>query len=132
MSAFPPATDAFAPVLALAFVLAFVGFAMWLRQQRRIMIHRERLASIEKGLDLPPVEQEATRISINVQRLLLLFGLVWISIGVGFFLVFSTMLSHPTELTRDVPYGIQYVGVGMIGIGLSHLVAYVAGRNQAV
>jgi hypothetical protein len=121
--------ETFAPAFALAFVLAFIGFAMWLRQQRRIMIHRERLASIEKGLDLPPVEQEATRISFNVQRLLLLFGLVWISIGVGFFLVFSTMLSHPIEATKDVPYGIQYVGIGMIGIGLSHLIAFVAGRN---
>jgi hypothetical protein len=97
-----------------------------------MMSHRERLATIEKGLDLPPVEQETHRITFNVQRLLLLFGLVWISVGIGFFLVFSTMLSHPTEFTRDVPYGIQYVGVGMIGIGLSHLVAYVAGRNQAV
>jgi hypothetical protein len=105
---------------------------MWLRQQRRIMIHRERLASIEKGLDLPPVEQEASRISFNVQRLLLLFGLIWISIGIGFFLVFSTMLSHPTDFTRDVPYGIQYVGVGMVGIGLSHLIAFLAGRNRAV
>jgi hypothetical protein len=123
--------ETFAGALGLAFVLAFLGFAMWLRQQRRIMIHRERLASIEKGIDLPPVEQEATRISFNVQRLLLLFGLIWISIGIGFFLVFSTMLSHPTDFTRDVPYGIQYVGVGMIGIGLSHLIAYVAGRNQA-
>jgi hypothetical protein len=124
--------ETFSGALGLAFVLAFLGFAMWLRQQRRIMIHRERLASIEKGLDLPPVEQEASRISFNVQRLLLLFGLIWISIGIGFFLVFSTMLSHPTDFTKDVPYGIQYVGVGMVGIGLSHLIAFLAGRNRAV
>jgi hypothetical protein len=124
--------ETFSPALGLGFVLAFLGFAMWLRQQRRTMIHRERLAAIEKGLELPPIEQEAFRISFNVQRLLLLFGLIWISVGIGFFLVFSTMLSHPTEFTRDVPYGIQYVGVGMIGIGVSHLVAYAVGRKQAV
>ena len=122
--------ETFSPALGLGFVLAFLGFAMWLRQQRRTMIHQERLAAIEKGLELPPVEREAFRISFNVQRLLLLFGLIWISVGIAFFLVFSTMLSHPTEFTRDVPYGIQYVGVGMIGIGLSLLVAYVVGRNQ--
>src|SRR5687768_2855735 len=121
------------PPLMVAFILAFVAFGMWLRQQRRLMIHRERLAAIEKGLEpLPPVELEVHRISWNVQRLLLLAGLIWISVGVGFFLVFSTMLSHQTEFTRDVPYGIQYVGVGMIGIGLSHLVAMVAGRNKTV
>ena len=124
--------ETFAPALALAFVLAFIGFGQWLRQQRRMMIHRERLAAIEKGVELPPVEREAFRISFDVQRVLLLFGLIWISIGIAFFLVFSTMLSHPTEFTKDVPYGIQYVGVGMIGIGLSHLIAHVLGRNQAV
>jgi hypothetical protein len=121
--------ETFSGALGLAFVLAFLGFAMWLRQQRRAMIHAERLAAIEKGLELPPIEQEAFRVSWNVQRLLLLAGLVWISIGIGFFLVFSTMLSHPIEATRDLPYGIQYVGVGMIGIGLSHLVAMAVGRN---
>ena len=116
----------------VGFILAFVGFGMWLRQQRRLLIHRERIAAIEKGLEpLPPVELELHRIAWNVQKLLLLAGLIWISIGVGFFLVFSTMLSHPSEATRDVPYGIQYVGVGMIGIGLSHLVAMAVGRNTA-
>jgi hypothetical protein len=120
-----------APTLTLACILAFIGFGQWLRQQRRLMIHRERLAAIEKGCELPPVEQEAFRLSFNVQRLLLLFGLIWIAIGVAFFLVFTTMLSHPTEFTRDVPYGIQYVGVGMIGIGLSHLIAFLVGRNAA-
>jgi hypothetical protein len=124
--------EVFSPTLALACVLAFIGFGQWLRQQRRTMIHRERLAAIEKGLELPPVEQEAYRISWNVQRLLLLAGLVWISIGTAVYLVFSAMLSHPTEATRDVPYGIQYVGVGLLGIGLSHLIAYAAGRNKAV
>ena len=124
--------ETFPPALALAFVLAFIGFGQWLRQQRRMMIHRERLTAIEKGVELPPVEREAFRISFDVQRVLLLFGLIWISIGIAFFLVFSTMLSHPTEFTKDVPYGIQYVGVGMIGIGLSHLIAHVLGRNQAV
>ena len=121
--------EIFSPTIALAVVLAFIGFGQWLRQQRRTMIHRERLAAIEKGVDLPPLEQETQRISWNVQRLLLLAGLVWISVGVGFYLVFATMLAHPSEFTRDVPYGIQYVGVGMIGVGLSHLIAYVAGRR---
>ena len=117
----------FAPALMMGFVLAFLAFAMWLRQQRRMMIHRERIAALEKGIDLPPVAQEVQVSSWNVQRLLLLAGLVWISIGTGFYLVFSEMLRNPTEATRDVPHGIQYVGYGLIGVGLSHLIAYVAG-----
>jgi hypothetical protein len=118
----------FVAPLMLAVILGFVSFGLWLRQQRRLMIHRERLAAIEKGLEpLPPVELEVHRISWNVQRLLLLAGLIWISIGVGVYLVFSTMLNHPTPATADVPHGIQYVGYGLIGIGLSHLVAFAAG-----
>jgi len=34
--------------------------------------------------------------------------------------------------SEGVPYGIQYAGFGMIGVGLSHLIAYAAGRNKAV
>ena len=116
-----------APSLTVAFILAFVAFGMWLRQQRRMMIHRERLAAIEKGIDLPPVMQEMQRTSWNVQRLLLLAGLVWISIGTGVYLVFSEMLRNPTDVTRDVPHGIQYAGYGLIGVGLSHLVAFAVG-----
>ena len=113
--------------LLVAVILAFVAFVQWLRQQRRTMIHRERLAAIEKGVDLPPLVQEVQRTSWNVQRLLLLAGLVWISIGVGFYQVFSEMLRHSTDFTRDVPPGIQYVGYGLIGVGLSHLVAFAVG-----
>jgi hypothetical protein len=114
------------PLMA-AVVLGFAAFLQWLRQQRRVMIHRERLAAIEKGVDLPPVAQEVSRTSWNVQRLLLLAGLVWISVGLGFYMVFSEMLRHSTEFTKDVPPGIQYVGYGLIGIGLSHLIAFAVG-----
>jgi hypothetical protein len=117
----------FAPALMMLGVLAFLGFAMWLRQQRRVMIHRERIAALEKGVELPPIEVEVQRNSWNVQRLLLLAGFVWISIGTGFYLVFSEMLRNPTEATRDVPHGIQFVGYGLIGVGISHLIAYAVG-----
>src|SRR5215203_2320458 len=101
-----------------------------MRQQRRMMLHRERIAALEKGVDLPPVVQEVLRSAWNVQRLLLLAGLVWISIGTGVYLVFSEMLRNPTDISRDVPHGIQYVGYGLIGIGVSHLIAFAAGFRK--
>ncbi len=121
--------EAFAFAASLAVIFAFLGFGMWLRQQRRVMIHRERLAAIEKGLEqVQPVEQEASRITFNVQRLLLLAGLIWISVGIGFYLVFAAIVANPNPLSsQGVPYGIQYAGFGMIGIGVSHLIAYAAG-----
>lgn len=123
--------EAFAVPLALAVVLAFVAFGQWLRQQRRTMIHRERLVALEKGVELPPLlDIEAHRSSWNVQRILLLAGLVWISAGIAFYLVFSAILSHPVEATRDVPPGLQFVGVGLIGVGVSHLIAFAAGLRK--
>jgi hypothetical protein len=97
-----------------------------------MMIHRERLAAIEKGLQpVQPLELEVSRTTFNVQRLLLLAGLIWISVGIGFYVVFAAIVAQPNPLSSEgVPYGIQYAGFGMIGIGLSHLIAYAAGRNK--
>jgi hypothetical protein len=124
--------EAFAFAASLAVIFAFLGFGMWLRQQRRVMIHRERLAALEKGIEpVQPIEQEASRITFNIQRLLLLAGLIWISVGIGFYMVFAAIVANPNPLSsQGVPYGIQYAGFGMIGVGVSHLIAYAAGRNK--
>src|SRR5260370_16367425 len=44
--------------IVIVAVIAYMGFRQWLRYQRRVMIHRERLAAVVKGLDLPPLEPE--------------------------------------------------------------------------
>src|SRR5688500_7170721 len=94
--------EALASAASIAVVFAFLGFGMWLRQQRRVMIHRERLAALEKGLEPPPpLEREWSRIGWNVQRLLLLAGLVWISVGIGFYLVFNAIVNNPNPLSSE-------------------------------
>lgn len=111
-------------------LIAFVAFQHWLRHHRRIVIHRERLAAIEKGIELPQVEHEVEHRSWDVQRILLLAGLVWISIGIAVSAVLSNILSNPSELTKDIPQGIQWIGIGPIGIGLSHLIVYAVGKKK--
>ena len=110
--------------------IVYLGFRHWLQLSRRTMIHRERLAAIEKGLDLPPVEQEVRRTSWNVQRFLLLAGLVWISLGVGAFVTLSALIAHPTPVTQDIPQGMQWIGVAPACIGLSHLIVYLIGKRR--
>ena len=34
--------------------IACVCFFHWMRHQRRILIHRERMAAVEKGVTFPP------------------------------------------------------------------------------
>jgi hypothetical protein len=47
-------------------LIAYMGFREWLRHNRRSMIHRERLSAIEKGVEMPPLEQETQRRAWNV------------------------------------------------------------------
>ena len=112
-------------IVAVAF-FAWLAFTHWMRHQRRMMIHQERLALIEKGAELPPLEQEVRRGSWNVQRILLLAGLCWISIGATAFVTLSALLAHPVGPAAGIPPGIEWISLGPVGIGLAHLAVYLA------
>jgi hypothetical protein len=111
-------------------VIGYLAFRQWLQFNRRRMIHRERLASIERGVDLPPLDQEVRRSRWNVQQVLLLAGLVWVSLGVGAFVTLSALLAHPTPVTEGIPQGLQWIGLAPLCIGVSHLVVYLIGRKR--
>jgi hypothetical protein len=116
-------------LVALA-IIGYAGYREWLRHQRRTLIHRERLAAIEKGMDLPAIEQETKRSSWNVQRTLLLAGLVWLSLGVGIFATLSSILAYPGNARLEIPRGMEWIGLGPMAIGLSHLVVYLTGKSK--
>jgi Tfp pilus assembly protein PilX len=40
-------------VIVIVAFIAVAGFRQWLQHHRRAMIHRERLAAVEKGLEIP-------------------------------------------------------------------------------
>ena len=122
---------------AIAIAIAFyLGFTQFLQHQRRALVHKERLAAIEKGLPLPPeaaasLSPEAERHrSWNVQRLLLLAGLVWLSLGISTFVVLSAIFSANSPSAADVPRGLQWIGLAPATIGLSHLIVYAVGRSR--
>lgn len=122
-----PDIEIAAVVIAL---VAYAAYREWLRHQRRALIHRERLAAIEKGVDLPPLEQEQKRSSWNVQRTLLLAGLIWLSAGIGVFVTLSVIIASPVNAKLEVPPGVQWIGLGLAAIGISHLVVYLAGKRK--
>ncbi len=111
-------------------LIGYIGFREWLRHKRRALIHRERLAAIEKGVDLPPVEQELKRSAWNVQRTLLLAGLIWISLGLSAFVTLSTLIASPANAKLEIPPGVQWLGLAPVAIGLSHLIVYLAGKKK--
>jgi hypothetical protein len=132
--------------LLTAAILAAYAMQLWTRHARRQMVHKERLAALEKGIDLPPlVEQEIKRSGWNVQRLLLLAGLVWISIGITVLftllgLAYETPLLWPTWRTDSsgqpmfseirIRASFAWIGLAPILIGLSHLIVYQVGKKK--
>ena len=109
-------------------VIALIGFKLWLQHRRRLLIHRERLTAIEKGVELPQLDQDLRRNNTRVQRFLLLAGLIWISLGFGVFVLFTAVLAHPQQ--EQIPQGIQWSGVAPVLIGVSHLIVYFTNRNK--
>lgn len=118
------------------------AFQLYIRHQRRAMVHRERLAAIEKGLELPPLEQEIQRGSWNVQRLLLMAGLIWFSLGVAAFPMLNEIAGHSFRMPWGydntgnpffadilIPRGTQWIALAPIGIGLSHVVVFLVGKK---
>jgi hypothetical protein len=116
--------------IVIVALIAFLGFRQWLQYHRRLMIHRERLAALEKGTQLPSLEQEIQRGKWNVQRVLLLAGLVWISLGIGVYAWIAAMLAYKPGPSIPFPPGFQFIGVGPVAIGISHLVVYFFGKSK--
>jgi len=116
-------------VLVILAIIIYMGYREWMRHQRRELLHKERLSAIEKGMDVPSIDQEIRRGSWNVQRTLLLAGLIWISLGVSAFVALSAVLSGPSP-DRDIPQGAQWIGLAPTLIGISHLIVYAAGKKK--
>ena len=119
-----------AVAIVMTAAIGYLAFRQWLQFQRRAMIHRERLAAVERGIDLPPLEQEVQRRTWSVQGFLLLAGLIWVSLGVGTFVTLSALLAHPTPVTQGIPPGLQWIAVAPLCIGLSHLTVYLIGKRK--
>ena len=113
--------------LIIASVLGFVGFRQWLRHQQRAMVHRERLAALEKGADLPAWPDESpSRSAFGLDSLVLLSGLIWLAIGLGGMFATWLIVSDPMVQRRPdaVPESIALIGVPVALIGVAHLIVY--------
>jgi hypothetical protein len=115
-----------APVLLMGFVLAFIGYRQWLREQRRRMVHRERLAALEKGVAPPAYPEEPARDRINTKRVLFLSGLIWLAVGVGSMIAGWIVLSDPVvrAMPDPPPPTMYWAGLVPALVGVAHLVAY--------
>ncbi|HLS80928.1 MAG TPA: DUF6249 domain-containing protein [Steroidobacter sp.] len=117
------------PLFAIVFAIGLplcipiVWIVLNYRKRRRLMElhHTERMAAIERGMDIPPLPLELIDAPRRRRRSSLLPGLVWFFIGLA---VAGGMLLGDE---RDAPWMISLVP---LGVGLAYLIYYfVEGRK---
>ena len=114
------------PLVAIVFGISFVPSIVWIvlsyRKRRRFMElhHSERMAAIERGMDIPPLPIELIDGSgQRRRRTSLLPGLVWFFVGLA--------LIVSRALDGDVP---SVAGLIPLAIGIAYLIYYfVEGRK---
>ncbi len=111
-------------------VIGYIAFRNWLQHDKRRMIHRERMAAIEKGIELPALEKEVDRKTWNVQRFLLLAGWSWLFAGIAGFLSMTILFSNPTPIEGVIPTGFRYLAIIPFGIGIAHLITFWSGERR--
>ncbi|HUB77527.1 MAG TPA: DUF6249 domain-containing protein [Bryobacteraceae bacterium] len=117
--------------------IGIVAVTSYFRHQRLEMIHRERLAAIEKGLppagELPDPEQEERarkweeQAQVRKSRDYLKTGLFWLCPGAG-------MVAFSIIALQDVPAGVRLpiMGVSVLcaGIGAAFIVIHVVEQER--
>jgi uncharacterized protein DUF6249 len=125
--------EEFIPIFGILFgiggpaVVVIVWFTLNYHKRRKLMElhHAERMAAIERGMEIPPLPIELIdgRSVPKRRRTALLPGLVWFFIGLA--LVVGSLVGGGDS--DDIPV---FIGLIPLGIGLAYLIYYfVEGRN---
>lgn len=114
------------PILSI--IMSLSAVVLWILVWHRRKVHeldcrhKERMAAIEKGLELPP-ESLPQPAKMPPRARYLLRGLIWLGVGLAF-----------TFAVHD-PFGFQVGGFGWIAVavGAAYLIYYfVEGRKETV
>lgn len=121
------AVAVFIPIVAIVMSLSIpIVFAIIDYRRRRDIVeahHKERMAAIERGMELPPLPESFFR-SFNYDRRPrhLLTGMIWTFVGVGLFVALREVAGEDVAWFALMP----------IGVGLALLIYYfVEGRKLA-
>lgn len=125
----PDTLGVFIPIIAIFMSLLIpIIYTITDYRRRRDIIeahHKERLAAIERGTDIPPLPESFYQ---PIQRRPprgdsgLLPGLVWLFIGIALCIALGQVVGHD----------IGYFGLIPAGVGLAYLIHYfVEGRKRA-
>jgi len=120
------------PLAVIFVVFAWLGFSAWCDYRKTSNLlrlhHQERMAALEKGLELPPYptacsdEQQLAASASDKPGRTLLIGLVWLFLGIGLAVALAAVKGPNTSPAfAAVP----------AGIGLAYLIYhFVEGRKS--
>ena len=117
------------PILAIIMGVGVAMLAIFLQYRKRketfALYHQERMAAIEKGVDLPPLPDfllsDDGRAFRPYHPRHLLKGLIWLFTGIGLGVALWPTAGFDHSLFSLIP----------IGVGLAHLIYYfVEGKNE--
>ena len=119
------AVAVFIPIVAIIMSLSIpIVFAIVDYRRRRDIVeahHKERMAAIERGMDLPPLPEAFFRsFSTDRRPRHLLTGMIWTFVGLGLFVALREVADEEVAWFALMP----------IGVGLALLIYYfVEGRK---
>src|SRR5258706_6287424 len=111
-----------ATVMGMGTAIVAIYFGYRRRTEMFKLYHQERMAAIDKGVELPPIPDSffASTYTSSPRRDLLK-GLIWLFLGVGI-----TITLYANLHSKKALYGLL-----ALGIGLAYLIYYMAeGRRQ--
>ncbi len=116
----------FIPITAIVMSLAIpIVYAITDYRRRRDIVeahHKERLAGIERGMDIPPLPEAFFKPIGKAERPRhLLTGMIWLFVGIAVFLFLGAVADS----------NVAYIGLIPAGVGAAFLIYYfVEGRKE--
>ena len=116
------------PIIAILMPIGIIAVVGHFKNKEREMIHRERMAALEKGLQPPadPGSSVFTRREPG-SRNYLLHGLIWLFVGLG---ALASMYLFRASWEEHLPHGplslvpLPFLAFIPAGVGLAFLVYY--------
>jgi hypothetical protein len=116
----------FIPIVAIVMSLSIpIVYAIVDYRRKRAIVeahHKERLAAIERGMDIPALPESFYNPPAPLRRnRTLLVGMIWFFVGIGL----------TVALGQVVGDGVMYFGLIPTGVGLAFLLYYaIEGRKE--
>ena len=96
-------------------IVAYLYFGHVERKRRLEIIHQERLAAMDKGIPLPELPLEPTKIRTGPDpRVTLAHGIVWSALGIGSMIALALFKVPGPAGLWVLPLPLAFMGIGLI------------------